>query len=184
MIIDKGEQASIVALSYRDTKDLSLPQSVLAPTMSPLFTEASAAPSQRTGISEAPIPLSSITAASKAPSTAHPKRRKVKYARVYGYALDPIVINKRAFENGTAIEGQFGRTFAIYRDNFCNHCGIEYDDILSVRNPEQNMPPLYCIPAATNLSKRSRIPNQHVIDKVKEFLKVTEESKWYYIVRD
>ncbi len=178
-------------ISYKVTKDLSLSQRAAmhspTPAMSPLFTETLAAhiaSSQHTGISEAPILLSSITGASKALSTARPKRRKVKYARVYGYALDPVVINKQALENGTAIKGQFSRTFAIYRDNLCNHCGIEYDDILSVRNPEQNMPPLYCVLAATNLSKRSRIPNQHVIDKAKEFLEVTEEPKWYYIVRD
>ena len=112
------------------------------------------------------------------------KHRKIKYAKVYGYLLDPAVINRQAVQNGTAIEGQFGRTFAIYRDKLCNHCGIKYDDILSVRNPEQYRAPIYCVPVATNLSQRSRVPNQYILEKAREFLKVTEEPKWYYIVRD
>jgi len=45
------------------------------------------------------------------------------------------------------------------------------------------MAPVYCIVAATNLSKRSKIPRTDIIEKAKEFLVTTEEPKWYYIVR-
>lgn len=127
-----------------------------------------------------PVTSFSLTATSSLP----PKRRKIKYTKVYGYIIDPIVINKLASEKGTAIEGQFGRTFSMYRDKLCDFCGIDYEDILSVRNPEQNMPPVYCIPVATNLSKQSRIPNQHIINKAKDFLEVSAEPKWYYVVKD
>jgi hypothetical protein len=81
-------------IPYKVTKDLSLSQRAAmhspTPAMSPLFTETLAAhiaSSQHTGISEAPILLSSITGASKALSTARPKRRKVKYARVQNFPL-------------------------------------------------------------------------------------------------
>ena len=128
----------------------------------------------------APTPSLSPTETSIAPG----KRRRARYAKAYGYLLDPAAINKQAIENGTAANDQFSRTFAAYRNKLCNHCGIKYEDIVSVRHPQPHMPPIYCIAAATNLSKHSREPDQFIIAKAKEFLKVTEEPKWYYIVRD
>jgi hypothetical protein len=48
---------------------------------------------------------------------------------------------------------------------------------------EPDMPPVYCVVAATNLSKRSKIPRTDIIEKAKEFLGTTEELKWYYVVK-
>ena len=113
-----------------------------------------------------------------------PKRRKVKYAKAYGYLLDPVVINKQAIEDGTAIEGQFGQTFATYANRLAEHCGIKYNDIINIRNPKPHMPPVYCVVAATNLSEQSKIPRMDIINKAKEFLGTAEEPKWYFIVKD
>ena len=59
------------------------------------------------------------------------------------------------------------------------------NDIITIRNPEvePDMPPVYCVVAATNLSKRSKIPRTDIIEKAKEFLGTTEEPKWYYAVK-
>ena len=116
-------------------------------------------------------------------STSPPKRRKVTYAKAFGYLLDPNVVYRQAIEDGTVIEGQFGRTFATYRNRLARHCGIKYDDIITIRSPKPNMPPVYCVVAATNLSRRSKIPRMDIIEKAKEFLGTTEEPKWYRIVR-
>jgi hypothetical protein len=117
-------------------------------------------------------------------STSPPKRRKVTYAKAFGYLLNPCVIYRQAIEDGTVIEGQLGHTFATYRNRLARHCGIKYDDIITIRSPEPYMPPVYyCVVAATNMSKRSRIPRVDIIEKAKEFLGTTEEPKWYYIVR-
>jgi hypothetical protein len=75
-------------------------------------------------------------------STSPPKRRKVTYAKAFGYLLDPFVIHQQAIEDGTAIgEGDFGPTFARYRNRLARHCGIKYNDIITIRNPEPYMPP-------------------------------------------
>ena len=117
------------------------------------------------------------------PSTSSPKRRKRKYAKAYGYLLDPAVIYKQAIEDGTVIKGQYGGTFAAYLDRLARHCGIKDSNIITIRNPEPHMPPVYCIVAATNLSERSKIPRVDIISKAKEFLGTKEDPKWYYIVR-
>ena len=123
-------------------------------------------------------------------STSPPKRRKVKYAKAFGYLLDPIVIYNKAVEDGTVIEGQGtfrdqSRTALVtYQIRIARHCGIEYNDIITIRNPEPDMGPVYCVVAATNLSKRSRIPRMDIIEKAKEFLGTTEEPKWYYVVKE
>jgi hypothetical protein len=127
--------------------------------------------------------------ASTSPSTAStspPKRhRKVTYAKAYGYLLGPTVIYKQAIEDGTAIKGQFCNTVRAYRARITKHCGIKYNDIITIRNPEvePDMPPVYCVVAATNLSKQSKIPRTDIIEKAKEFLGTTEEPKWYYVVK-
>ena len=117
------------------------------------------------------------------PPTAPPKRRKVKYAKAYGYLLDPEVVYNQAIEDGTVIEGQYGGTFTAYLNRLARHCGIKYSDIITIRNTEPHMPPVYCVVAATNLSKRSKIPNMDIINKAKEFLGTASEPKWYYVVR-
>jgi hypothetical protein len=100
------------------------------------------------------------------------------------YLLDPIAIYERAIEDGTVIdEGQFTATVARYKSRLARHCGIKYDDIITIRNPKPHMPPVFCVVAATNLSKRSKIPRTDIIEKAKEFLGTTEEPKWYYIAR-
>jgi hypothetical protein len=70
-----------------------------------------------------------------------------------------------------------------HRNRLARHCGIKYDDIITIRSPEPYMPPVYCVVAVTNLSRRSKIPRMDIIEKAKEFLGTTEEPKWYYIVR-
>lgn len=85
--------------------------------------------------------------------------------------------------DGTVIEGQFGATFATCLNRLARHCGIKYNDIINIRSPEPNMSPVYCVVAATNLSKRSKIPHMDIIEKAKDFLGTMEEIKWYYIVR-
>jgi hypothetical protein len=80
--------------------------------------------------------------------------------------------------DGTVIEGPFGATFATYLNRLARHCGIKYNDIINIRSPEPSTPPVYYVVAATNPSKRSKIP--HIIEKAKDFLGTT---KWYYIVR-
>ncbi|KAF8957332.1 hypothetical protein BDZ97DRAFT_1846950 [Flammula alnicola] len=134
----------------------------------------------------APISSTSTTIPSTSPpttSSSPPKRRKVKYAKAFGYLLDPNLVYQQAIKDGTAIEDQFGRTFATYRNRLARHCGIKYDDMITIRNPNPDMPPIYCVVAATNLSKRSRIPREDIIEKAKEFLGTTEEPKWYYMIR-
>ncbi|KAF8957334.1 hypothetical protein BDZ97DRAFT_112087 [Flammula alnicola] len=141
------------------------------------------APVSSTSIS---IPSTSPPTTSTSPpttSTSPPKRRKVKYAKAFGYLLDPYLVYQQAIKDGTAIEGQYGQTFATYRNRLARHCGIKYDDMVTIRNPRPKMPPIYCVVAATNLSKRSRIPREDIIEKAKEFLGTTEEPKWYYIIR-
>lgn len=110
-----------------------------------------------------------------------PPKVRVKYAKAYGYLLDPNIIYRQAIEDGTVIEGQFDRTFATYRNRLARHCGIEYDDIINIRSPDPDMPPVYCIVAATSLSERSKIPRVDIIEKAKDFLGTTEEPKWYHI---
>jgi len=131
-----------------------------------------------------------IPTAGTTPSTLPPRapttslnRRKIKYAKAFGYLLNPYTVYEAAMKDGTAIEGQPGRTFAMYRNRLAMHCGIQYDDLITVRDPDPDMPPIYCIVAATNLSKRSEIPRMDIIEKAKEFLETREEPKWYYIVR-
>jgi hypothetical protein len=119
-------------------------------------------------------------------STSPPKRRrKVTYAKAYGYLFDPTVIYEQAIEDGTAIKGQFFNFVRAYRARIARHCGIKYNDIITIRNPEvePDMPPVYCVVAATNLSKRLKIPRTDIIEKAKEFLGTTEERKWYYVVK-
>lgn len=127
-------------------------------------------------------PLPTTTSPPTTPTT-RPKRRKVKYAKAFGYLLDPDVVYRQAIADGTVIEGQFGRTFATYRNRLARHCGIKYDDIINIRNPKPHMPPVYCVVAATNLSERSKIPRMDIIEKAKDFLGTEEEPKWYRIVR-
>jgi len=126
--------------------------------------------------------MASSTLPSRA-STTPLKQRKIKYAKAFGYLLDPYIVYETAIKDGTAVEGQLGRTFAVYRNRLAIHCGIEYDDVITVRDPNPDMPPTYCVVAATNLSKRTKIPRMDIIEKAKEFLGTTEEPKWYYIVR-
>jgi hypothetical protein len=45
------------------------------------------------------------------------------------------------------------------------------------------MPPVYCLVAATNLSKQFKVPRIDIIEKAKDFLQTQEEPKWYYITR-
>ncbi|KAF8805150.1 hypothetical protein BYT27DRAFT_7192799 [Phlegmacium glaucopus] len=119
-----------------------------------------------------------------ATSTPPPKRHRVKYAKAFGYLLDPYLINQQAIKDGTSIQGQLGRTFSAYRNRLAKHCGIKYNDIVTVRNPDPDMSsPLFCLVAATNLSERSRNPRTDIFEKAKEFLGMTEEPKWYLIVR-
>jgi hypothetical protein len=110
---------------------------------------------------------------------------KGQYAKAFGYLLDPFVIYQQAIEDGTVIDpdGDFGVTFVRYRCRPARHCGINYNDIIAIRNPEPYMPPVYCVVAATNLSRRSKIPRMDIIEKAKEFLGTTEEPKWHYIAR-
>ncbi|KAF8802669.1 hypothetical protein BYT27DRAFT_7196377 [Phlegmacium glaucopus] len=95
-----------------------------------------------------PPPLSSTSAPTSssppATSTTSPKRRKVKYAKAYGYLLDPSLIYQQAIKDGTAIEGQLGCTFAQYKIRLAKHCGIKYDNIISMRNPGRDKPSMYC----------------------------------------
>ena len=74
-------------------------------------------------------------------------------------------------------------TFAAYRNHLAKHCGIKYDDMIMVHNPNPDFPPVICVAVATNLSKRSKVPRADIIEKVKEFLGTEDEPKWYYIVR-
>jgi hypothetical protein len=122
----------------------------------------------------------SSTTSSPTTSTSPPKRRKVTYAKAFGYLLDPFVIHRQAIEGGTAIEGDFGPTFARYRSCLARHCGIKYNDIITVRNPEPHMPPIWCLVAATNLSRRSKIPHMDIIEKAKD-MGTTEEPKWHIL---
>ena len=116
-------------------------------------------------------------------STPPTKHRKIKYAKALGYIIDPGVVVEEARRNGTAIPNQFGQTFAAYRNRLAKHCGIKYDDMITVRNPNPDFPPVICVVVATNLSKCSRVPRSDIIEKAKEFLGVEDEPKWYYIVR-
>ena len=78
-------------------------------------------------------------------STSPPKRRrKVTYAKAFDYLLDPNVIYEQAIMDSTVIEGQFGdfgRVSAAYRNRLVTHCGIKYDDIITIHNPEPDMVP-------------------------------------------
>jgi hypothetical protein len=95
-----------------------------------------------------------------------------------------IAIYEKAVEDGTVIEGQFSATVATYQNRLARHCGIKFDDMITIRVPDPNKPPAFCVVAVTNLSKRSKIPRTDIIEKAKEFVGTTEEPKWYYdIVR-
>jgi len=63
-----------------------------------------------------------------------------KYAKAFGYLLDPNVIYEQAIEDGTNIEGQFSATVATYQDQ-----------VMAIRNPDPDMPPVYCVVAGTNM---------------------------------
>jgi hypothetical protein len=108
---------------------------------------------------------------------------------VFGYLLDPIAIYKKAVEDGTFIDSnrpshcQFSTAVTTYHIRLARHCGIKYNDIITIRNPDRDMPAADCIVAASNLSKRSRIPRMDIIEKAKEFLGTMEEPKWYYVVK-
>jgi hypothetical protein len=90
---------------------------------------------------------------------------------------------KKAVEDGMAVEGQFTATVMRYQIRLASHCGIKFDDMITIRHPDPDRAPANCVVAATNLSKRSRIPRTDIIEKAKEFLGTTEEPKWYYMVR-
>lgn len=81
------------------------------------------------------------------------KCRKVKYAKAYGYLLDPEVVFQQAIEDGTVIEGQYSRTLATCLNRLAKHCGINYDDIITIRDPDPDMPAAFCLVAANNLSR-------------------------------
>ena len=99
----------------------------------------------------------------------------------YGYLLDPWLVYKQAIKDGTA--EKYGRTFATYVDRLAAHCGIKSKEIVNVRDPDPEMPPVFCLVAATNVSKQSKVPRTDIIEKAKIFLGTTDEPKWYYIVR-
>jgi hypothetical protein len=96
-----------------------------------------------------------------------PKCQKVKYAKSLGYIFDTCDVYEQAVRYGTAIEGQFS---AYCRD--IKIARIKYNDIITVRSPEPNMPPVDCVVVATNLSKRSKIPRTDILG-------TTEEPKWH-----
>jgi hypothetical protein len=110
-------------------------------------------------------------------STPPAKHRKIKYAKALGYIIDPCVVVEEAVKNGTAIQDQFGRTFATYRNRLAKHCGIKYDDMITVRNPNPDFSPVICVAVATNLSKRSKVPRADILEKAKEFLGTEDEPK-------
>jgi hypothetical protein len=108
-------------------------------------------------------------------------RRKIKYPKVYGYTFSPTDAYKRAVEDGLATEDQFDAAVDRYMIRLANHCGIKYEDIITVVHRRGPTTPVYCVVAATNASKRSRIPRKDIIEKAKEFLGTTEEPKWYIV---
>ena len=106
-------------------------------------------------------------------STSPPKhRQKVKYPKVFGYLLDPIEIYEQAIKDGTVTTGLngFGHAVGGYRQRLAKHCGIKYNDIITIHNPKPDTPPAYCVVAANNLSKRSKIPRTDIIEKAKGIL--------------
>ena len=130
-------------------------------------------------------PMSSTSPPTTSNTSPLKRRRKVKYPKVYGYLLDPIEICEQAIKDGT-ISGvnEFDRASRVYRQRLAEHCRIKYNDIIVIHNPKPDTPPAFCVVAANNLSKRSKIPRTDIIEKAKEFLGTTEEPKWYYVDTD
>jgi hypothetical protein len=83
-------------------------------------------------------------------------------------------------EDGIATEDQFDEAVDRYMIRLANHCGIKYEDIITVR-VRGPVTPVYCVVTATNVSKRSKIPRKDIIEKAKEFLGTTKEPKWYTV---
>lgn len=74
-------------------------------------------------------------------------------------------------------------TIIDYQKCFTKHCGIKYSDVITVRDPNPDMPAAYCIVVASNLSKQSKVPCMDIVEKAKEFLGTKEGPKWYYVVK-